>query len=207
MDLAGAAERAGICVQSMPENSMRSCAALSVTAPSCTGGQVKPPASSRLITRQRPEPSQRSSLTLSVRLARKTNTSPANGSAASTCVTMATRPSMPLRKSTGLDATTTRSPGRDGMPRITVPARSDQAPAAKPPDRPHLPRGPGHVRSRSQSIPQLDPGPMAAVKPARKPRQCSHLPHPQGATGQNAVLSPPPDHLSPGDAMSKASLG
>ena len=107
----------------------------SVTAPSCTGGQVKPPASSRFVTRQRPEPSQRSSLIRSVRLARKTKISPAKGSADNVCITMATRPSMPLRKSTGLDATITRSPGRDGMPRITVPAQSDQAPDAKPPDR------------------------------------------------------------------------
>ena len=46
------------CVQSRPANSRRNCAALSVTAPSRTGGQVKRPLSSRLLTRHNPEPSQ-----------------------------------------------------------------------------------------------------------------------------------------------------
>src|SRR5271163_993318 len=70
---------AGICVQSIPANSKRNCAGLSVSAPFCTAGQVKLPASSRFVTRQRPEPSQSSNLSRSVLLARNTNTSPANG--------------------------------------------------------------------------------------------------------------------------------
>jgi hypothetical protein len=40
-----------ICVQSMPENSSRSCAAFSVTAPSFTAGQVNAPLSRRLVIR------------------------------------------------------------------------------------------------------------------------------------------------------------
>ncbi len=185
---------------------MRSCATLSVTTPSCTGGQVKLPASSRLVTMQSPEPSQRISLILSVRFDRKMNTSPANGSANNTCVTMAARPSMPLRKSTGLDATITRSPGRDGMPRITVPVRSGPTSDAELPDRQRLPPGPGPARLQPQSIPRVDPDPMTAA-PSPRPPLCSRLPPPQCATGQSAAPSPPPNHSSPCDAMSKASRG
>ncbi len=67
------------CVQSMPATSRRICAGLKLTAPSCTGGQVNPPASNRLVTRQSPVPSQSSSLSRSARLARSTKTSPAWG--------------------------------------------------------------------------------------------------------------------------------
>ena len=75
--LTGAALRAGICVQSMPANNRRSCVELSVSAPLVTAGQVKRPASSRFVTRQRPDPSQSSNFIRSVRLARNTKTSPA----------------------------------------------------------------------------------------------------------------------------------
>ena len=183
---------------------MRSCEVLSVNAPSCTGGQVKPPASSRFVTRQRPEPSQRSSLIRSVRLARKTKISPANGSADNVCITMATRPSMPLRKSTGLGATITRRPGLDGMPKIIVQVQSGQAPAAMPPDRPRLLPGHGPTRSLSQSIPQVDHGPITQAPPRQL--RCSRLPPPQCAPGQNAAPSAPA-RPSPYDAMSKVTHG
>jgi len=185
---------------------MRSCATLSVTAPSCTDGHVKPPASSRLVTRQRPEPSHRISLIRSVLLARNTKTSPANGSADSNSLTMATRPSMPLRKSIGLDATITRSPGRDGMPRITAPVRSGPASDAKLPDQLLLPPGPGPARPRPQSIPRADPDPIEPP-PAPKQQQFSRLSLPQCATAQNAAPSPPPVRPSPCGATSKVTPG
>ena len=172
---------------------MRSCGALSVITPSCTGGQVKPPTSSRLVTMQRPEPSHKISLIRSLLLARNTKTSPANASEASTSVTMATRPSMPLRKSIGLDATITRSPGRDGMPRITVPIRSGPASDVELPDRQRLPPGPGLARLQPQWTPRADPGPMAAGSAPRQ-QQCSR-PHPLCAMAQTAAPSPSLAHL------------
>jgi hypothetical protein len=81
--------RAPTCVQSMPVNNRRNCAAFSVTAPSCTGGQVKAPLSRRFVTRHRPDPSQINSFSRSDRLERKMKTSPANGSAASAWATCA----------------------------------------------------------------------------------------------------------------------
>jgi hypothetical protein len=180
---------------------MRSCGALSVTTPSRTGGQVKLPASSRLVTIQRPEPSHRISLIRSVLFARNTKTSPANGSAASTSVTRATSPSMPFRKSIGLDATITRSPGRDGMPRITVPVQSAPAFDEELPDRHRLPPESGPARSQPQSIPRLDPGPTAAAD--LRPPQRSGLSPPQFATAQNEDPAPPPAQPSPCAAMSK----
>jgi hypothetical protein len=180
---------------------MRNCGALSVTTPPCTGGQIKPPTSSRLVTMQRPEPFHRISLIRSLLLARNTKTSPANGSAIKTSVTMATRPSMPLRKSVGLDATITRSPGRDGMPRITVPIQSGPASDAEPPDRQHLPPGPGPAQLQPQWTPRAYPVPMAAGS-ARRQQPCTR-PRLQCAMAQNAAPSPPPARPSPGGATSK----
>ena len=118
-----AAVRGPIWVQSMPVNNRRNCAALSVTAPSRTGGHVKAPVSRRFVIRHRPVPSQISNFNRSDRRDRKMKTSPAKASAASAYVTSAAREFMPLRKSTGLHATMIRRPGRGGTPRIT---RADQ---------------------------------------------------------------------------------
>ena len=117
--------RGTTCDQSTPENSKVSCAALKVIAPSCTGGHVKRPRSSRLLTSTRPEPSQTKIFNLSARFDLKTNTSPANGSAANVSYTNIDRLSMPRRKSTGREVTMIRSPGRTGRSMIMICAQDD----------------------------------------------------------------------------------
>lgn len=133
---AKSAVRGTTCDQSKPENSKLSCAALSVTAPSCTGGHVKRPLSSRLVKSTRPEPSQTRTFSLSACFGLKTNTSPANGSVCSVSFTNAARASMPRRKSTGRAVTTIRNPGRTGRSRIVPGVRDAWEPAAGPLRRP-----------------------------------------------------------------------
>jgi len=149
--------------------------------PSSIPGQRKAPCSSRLANRQRPEPSHQISFTRSARLARKTNTVPEKGSAFRYSCTSAARPSMPLRKSTGLVATSTRT-GRLGT--ITVPtAVPSTTPGSSPAaSAPEYVAGRPSARSRSrrrQAAPSHQRSParssMRASVRARPPRSTAAL--------------------------------
>ena len=99
--------------QSIPSTSTASCDAVSRITPSLSGGQRKPPCSSRFQNSTRPDPSQARIFRRSARFDRKMKIVPENGSCPSLSRTRATRPSAPLRKSTGAVATSTRTPGRN----------------------------------------------------------------------------------------------
>ncbi len=147
-------------VQSNPVNSRRNSVALRLITPSRTGGHVKPPASSRLAIKHRPEPSHIRILIRSARFDRNMNISPVYGSNVSVCVTRDASPSMPRRKSTGWVATMIRNPGRVGRPRIITldqawsardatlasPRNPAPAPAPAPPQSQSTPQD--HLRSR-----------------------------------------------------------
>src|SRR6516165_10858876 len=90
-------------------------------APSSMRGQWNLPPSSRLANRHRPVPSQKISFTLSARFARKQKMTPENGSAFNCSFTSAASPSIPLRKSTGFVAISTRiGPGGTNIPELML---------------------------------------------------------------------------------------
>src|SRR4051812_926462 len=99
------------------------------------------------------------------RLGRKMKTSPANGSARSTCCTRAARPSMPLRKSTGRVASRMRTPGGTAItPGLAPPRAPGATPRRRHPRRPAPPPG----RARSRSSPPSRP---VSPYPPRPPAQ------------------------------------
>ena len=81
--------------QSMPSNSIASCAVVRETLPLVACGQTKRPCSSRLQNRHKPSPSHHSNLIRSPRRPRNTKIWPENGSASSWVCTRAARPSNP----------------------------------------------------------------------------------------------------------------
>src|SRR5690606_7760277 len=85
--------------QSMPSNSIASCAVVKETLPLVACGQTKRPCSSRLQNRHKPSPSHHSNLIRSPRRPRNTKIWPENGSASSWVCTRAARPSNPRRMS------------------------------------------------------------------------------------------------------------
>ena len=95
--------------------------------------------------------------------------------AGNACMTKAASESMPLRKSTGLEATMIRSPGRGGTPRITPAARGAPAPSGVHRRRPHPApaREPGRAQSRSPLKEQRTPGARAALPVQKRRRHCS----------------------------------
>ena len=104
-------------LKSRPSRSAANCAAESRITPSWMRGQQNFPSSSRFAKRHSPVPSQKISLTLSARLDRKHQIVPEKGSPRSCSFTSAARLLGPLRKSTGIVATSTRTgPGGINIP-------------------------------------------------------------------------------------------
>ncbi len=104
--------------QSMPSSSIDNCAGLRLTLPPSAWGQMKRPFSRRLLSRHSPWPSHHSSLMMSPRRPRKTNTWPPNGSCSKTSCATTARPSKPLRMSVWPAASQTRVPA--GKPIMAV---------------------------------------------------------------------------------------
>src|ERR1700761_205299 len=118
-------------LQSIPSNSIESCAALKLTVPWVACGHTKRPCSNRLAKRHNPSPLHHKIFTRSPALPRNTKSCPEKGSSERCVCTSAASPSKPLRRAVAPAASHTFTP--EGSAIIAPPEDRSHARALRHP--------------------------------------------------------------------------